>query len=112
MGEAFKIERRCSWMCSALDDHDDLSACRTDDIRSQLQLPGLFHKVMAEAVVWRLAHQMEPGLLVDMSCGVQHVICPQCDLPIAHLPSETQAFIHQPRTDAKPARRRLDKQQS
>ena len=67
---------------------------------------------MAEAVVCLFVDEAEAGGLVDAPRRVQHAVGPERDLAIAHLPAEADAFVHQPRADAQPARFRIDEQQA
>src|SRR5688572_1417423 len=43
---------------------------------AQVQLPGLAHQVVPEAVVPVLFHQAEAGSLVDATGGMEHVVGP------------------------------------
>src|SRR2546425_12102695 len=79
---------------------------------SQRELPRLSGQVVAEAPVPFPMDQAEPGAFVDASRGAQHAVGPQHDLPVARLPREAHALAHEARTDAQPARPRLDQQQA
>src|SRR5260370_66996 len=67
--------------------------------------------VVAEAPVRLLVDQAEAGGLVDAPGGAQHAVGPQRELPVAGVPREAHALVHEARADAEPARLRLDQQQ-
>jgi len=48
---------------------------------------------------------------LDLAGAQQHVVGPECDRLVAHLPPKGDAFVHQPCAETLPARRRLDQQQ-
>ena len=55
----------------------------------------------------RFFHQFEPGGLVDVPGGHQHVVGPQHHAAVAPGGGELQAFVHQPPAQAQATRRRL-----
>ena len=55
----------------------------------ELQFPGLRDQIMPEAVVRRLMNQAKPGRFVKVSSGMEHVIGPEGDFSVAHLPRES-----------------------
>src|SRR5439155_5686553 len=74
--------------------------------------PRLSHEIVPEAAVTFLAHQVKPGLLVDVPGRVEHVVGPEHDLAIAYLPGEADAFADQARPDPETTRGRLDQEQA
>src|SRR3712207_7463453 len=65
---------------------------------------------MPEAMVRVLVDEPEVHPFVDAAGGSQHVVRPQGDLSVPGLPGEADAFLHQPATDAQPARFGLDEE--
>src|SRR3989442_225426 len=80
--------------------------------RSQLQIPGLSHQVVPEAVMRLLVHEAEAGLFVDAPGGMQHVVGPQREPAVAALAGEAPAFAYKALADPEPARPGLDQEQT
>src|SRR5262245_7692064 len=78
----------------------------------QLQFPCLGDEVVTEFVVRFFVNQLITCLFVDMTGGIQHTISPEHDLPVACLSGEALTFTDKAFSDAKPARLRIDQQQS
>src|SRR3546814_6493506 len=72
----------------------------------EVQIPGLADQIVAEAVMALLVDQHEARLLVDAPRGVEHVVGPERDLPVAGAAREADALLDQPPADAEPARGR------
>src|SRR5881397_1256872 len=88
------------------------AATRVAARRSQVQIPGLPHQVVTEAVMRLFVHQAEAGLFVDAPGGMQHVVCPQRELAVADLAGEAHAFLHEALADAEPPRPGLYEEQT
>src|SRR5262245_49724051 len=76
----------------------------------KLQLPDLFHQIVAEAVMRLLFDEPEPGFFVDMAGGMKDAVRPQRDLLVPGLPGESHAFTDQALADAHAPSARLDQQ--
>src|SRR2546425_11864345 len=79
---------------------------------SQLQLPCLRDQILPEAVVLLLAHDAEPGGLVQASRRAQLALGPEHELAVARLAREADALAHQAGPEARPPGLRLHQQQA
>src|SRR5215475_266356 len=59
-----------------------------------------------------LMNELETGLFVDVTGGVEHAVRPQHDLLVPRLTGEAHAFVDQALADAHPPRARFDQQQA
>src|SRR5437879_7813544 len=87
-------------------------AVRVAARRSQVEIPGLSHQVVPEAVVRLLVHEAKARLFVDASGGMQHVVGPQREPAVAGLAGEAHAFAYKALADPEPARPGLDQEQA
>src|SRR5437773_12334649 len=62
------------------------------------EIPVLRYQVLAEAEVLVLAHELEPGADVDVAGGVEVVLRPERELPVARGAPDAGAFAHQARS--------------
>jgi hypothetical protein len=67
---------------------------------SKGQFPRFPDEVVIEAVVWLFLNQPKTSLFVYVAGGIQHVVRPKRDLPIADRVGEAHTFAHQPSPDA------------
>jgi hypothetical protein len=74
----------------------------------QIELPGLTHQFLPEAVVRFLTDQGKAGALVDVPGRRQHAIGPQRYFAVSGPAGEPLAFGHQSAADAQTARLRFD----
>ena len=74
------------------------------NVGSQLEFPSLGRKILPEAVMLFFAHDLEPGLLVEMSCRMKDALRPKRQLVITRLLREPDAFLHQALADPQPTR--------
>ena len=81
-------------------------------MRAQRQFPVLPDQFAAKTVMWLLAHQMKTGGLVNPPRGDQHVVCPQGELAIARSAGKADTLPDKAASNAEPASRRLDEEQS
>lgn len=58
----------------------------------QFQIPRLRYQVLAEAVLRLFINEAKAGLLIDLTCRRQNVVCPECNLAVAGLLRELYAL--------------------
>ena len=73
--------------------------------------PRLRDEIVAETVMRFLLHQAETGLLVEVPGGIETLVGPERDLPVARLSREADALGHEAPADAESSRGRLDEEQ-
>src|SRR6478672_7843231 len=62
----------------------------------QIALPGFADEILAEGMMRLPGDQLEARLLIDMARRMEHVVGPERHAPVAGMPGEAQAFLHQP----------------
>src|SRR5262250_3071226 len=77
----------------------------------QVEFPSLGRKILSEAVMPFFAHDLEPGLFVEVSCRMKNALRPKRHLAIPRLPCESDAFFNQPLADSQATRLRFNMQQ-
>jgi hypothetical protein len=58
-----------------------------------------------------LAHDLEAGLSVNVTCRFENALCPQSQLLVFRLAGEPDTFVNEPSADAQSARFRFDVKQ-
>src|SRR5215471_9314313 len=77
----------------------------------QVEFPSLGRKLLSEAVMLFFAHDLKPGLFVEVSCRMKNALCPKRHLAIARAPCESDALLNQPLADSQTTRLRFNMQQ-
>src|SRR5262249_23757237 len=77
----------------------------------QVEFPSLGRKIFPEAVMLFFAHDLEPGVFVEVSCRMKNALRPKRHLAIPRLPCESDAFFNQPLADSQATRLRFNMQQ-
>src|SRR5262245_29408304 len=80
--------------------------------RLEVELPGLGHEVEAETAVRLLGDQPEARLLVHAAGSPEVALRPERDLPVARLPGEANALVHEPPPQAEAPGLRLEEEQA
>ena len=63
---------------------------------SQIELPCFRRQIFAEAVMMFMAHDLEAGLFVNVSCRFENALCPQNHLLVFCLAGEPDTFVNEP----------------